>query len=205
VTLRDRFYALIEPLARPLMGVPPNLITLIAMLAGCLAGVAFWLSARSPLYYLAGSLLLLLSGLGDCLDGIVARRTASTSTLGDFFDHVADRVVNMSVLAGLALSASATATLGLGVAILVLLNSYLGTQIEASFGRRDYSGLGKGQLFVGLIVLGGVLAVFPAASLRLAGRAVGLVDLFLVLVGLGCLQAMAHRMRLALRLARGLE
>ena len=42
----------------------------------------------------------------------------------------------------------------------------------------------------------------PEAGLNLAEHRFGLVDVFFVLVGLGSVQAMIHRLRLALRMAR---
>ena len=121
--------------------------------------------------------------------------------IGDFLDHFFDRVVNIFILGGLALSPFASTSLGLGVTILVVLNSYLGTQIEASFGRRYYSGMGKLELFLGLIAISVALALVPQATLTVVGRDLSLLDLFFVVVGVMSLQAMGHRLRLAARLA----
>ncbi len=197
------YTALLEPVARRLARVNPNLISAASLVTGCLAGVAYWMTARDPSYFLLGASLVALSGVSDSLDGLVARRSGRSSELGDFLDHFFDRVVEIAILAGLAFSPTATTGLGLAVGLVVLLNSYLGTQIEASFGVRSYSGLGKAELFVGLVLGSLLLAYIPSLSIRMLERSLTLVDLFFLVVALLTLQAMHHRLRLAMRLARG--
>jgi hypothetical protein len=104
---------------------------------------------------------------------------------------------------GLSLSPGASLILGLAMIILMVLNSYMGTQIQASFGKRYYTGLGKAELFVGL-VLGSVLLTFvPDASFTAFGRTVSVINLFLGLVGASSVLGIVHRFRLGLRLAAG--
>ncbi len=201
--MRDWFIGVLTPLARRLGDVRPNAISVASLLTGCLAGTAFWLGSRVPALYAAGGVLVALSGILDGLDGVVARLHGRSSALGDFLDHVFDRVVNVGILVGLALSPHASLELGLVATIAVLLNSYLGTQIHASFGRRDYSGLGKAELFVALVLLSFLLALCPDMVLHVLGREISPIDVFFLLVGALALQAMVHRVRLAARLARG--
>lgn len=85
--------------------------------------------------------------------------------------------------------------------ILTLLNSYLGTQIEATFGRREYTGLGKAEQFIGLIGFAAVLAVAPAFALSLGGLRLTAANTLFVLLGLGTLAGLVHRVRLGLSLA----
>jgi len=200
--IRDWFYRLISPLATPFAGVDPNVITGFAALTGCGAGVAYALTGRSPAWFVVGAALVLLSGLADALDGIVARQQDRATVLGDFLDHFFDRVVEAAVMVGLAVSRGATPPLGVAATLAVVLNSYLGTQIHASFGRRDYTGLGKGQFIAGLVVGSVLLAVFPDAAIDVAGMSMSGVDVLLGLIGVLAVQAMVHRLRLAVRLAR---
>lgn len=192
-------------MARRLATVNPNTISVLALIVGVAAGLSYWSTRFDSRCFLLGGLLVAISGIGDLLDGDVARLTGRTSPLGDFLDHFFDRLVNMSILGGLAVSPYSRTSLGLAVTILVLLNSYLGTQIEASFGRRSYSGLGKLELFLGLIGISGVLAFMPHASFNVAGREISLLDAFFLLVGSLSIQAMGHRLRLAGRLAAAPE
>jgi phosphatidylglycerophosphate synthase len=178
-------------------------VSVFALLTGCLAGVAYALTRLSPGYFFLGGLLAAVSALADGLDGVMARLHGRTSTLGDFLDHFFDRLVEVAILGGLALSPHATTTLGLAVLVGVLLTSYLGTQIQASFGARHYTGLGKAELFVGLVLASAVLGVTPNASIPFLGREVSLVDALFAVVGLSTVHALVHRLRLAMRLASG--
>jgi phosphatidylglycerophosphate synthase len=185
-----------------LAGVHPNTITFVSLVTGCLAGLAFYWSNHSPAFFIVAGCLVAVSGLADALDGLVARRYDRTSRLGDFLDHFFDRIIEIAILTGLALSANASTVLGLVAVILVVLNSYIGTQIEASFGKRFYTGLGKLQLFIGLILGSFLLGLLPDAVVPILGYKVSLVDLFFIIVCILTVQAISHRFRLAMRLAR---
>lgn len=196
------YLALLTPIARRLGRVSPNAVTLASLTIGLAAGACFALTGRDTRLYFVAAGLVALSGVADSLDGLMARMHHRRTTLGDFLDHFLDRVVDVAVLVGLALSPHATTTFGLAVTLVVLLNAYLGTQIEATFQRRFYSGLGKAELFVGLVVGAIVLGIAPDSAIPLGGRRFPLVDVFFVLMGILALPAIAHRFRLALRLAR---
>jgi len=183
------------------MRLHPNTISYVALVAGVAGGFCYWAAGHTPWFYLGGAALITISGLLDCFDGIVARETGTASSFGDFLDHVLDRIVNMAIFFGLALSPNASTALGLAAAILVLMNSYLGTQIHASFGSRDYTGLGKAQLFIALVAASVVLFFFPDAALDIARGQLSLVDGLFILIAIATLQAMVHRIRLARRLA----
>jgi len=200
-TIRDLFIALLTPMARAMARVHPNTITVVSLLTGCMAGACYWLSSRNAALCFLGGALVALSGIADGLDGVVARLHGRTSAAGDFLDHFFDRIVEIAIVVGLALSPGATTTLGLGVAILVVLHSYLGTQIQASFGTRYYTGFGKAEFFIALVLISVLLGLNPEASLRIMGRELSAIDIFFAVVGVVTLQAMVHRLRLALRLA----
>lgn len=198
--MREFFINLFTPLARYLRGVHPNTLTLIGVVTGGLAGVSYALAGYGAVFYLLGGALVGVSGAADSLDGIVARMYGRTSRTGDFMDHFFDRVVNIAIFTGLAFSPGASPILGLLTVIVVMLNSYLGTQIEASFGKRYYGGVGKAELFVGIIIGSVVLSAFQGAVFPVAGHSVSLVDVFFVLMGLSTLLGLLHRFRYALQL-----
>ena len=197
--MRAFFVALFTPLARRLRGVSPTALTLVSLVAGVAAGGAFALASRGPSWYAAAALLLALSGAADSLDGIVARMTAQVTAGGDFLDHFVDRIVEIAVLSGIAFSPHASRTLGLYVLVATLLHSYLGTQIEASFGGRRREGPGKEEHFVALIAFALVLVAFPDLSFAVTSRSVSLPDAFLAALGLATLAGIAHRLVLARR------
>ena len=87
---------LIDPLARRLIGIPPNVITLLS----CLFGIAVipLLAFDLPI---AAAAALVLSGYLDVLDGTVARLRRETSPFGTVLDICADRLVEAAVIVGL--------------------------------------------------------------------------------------------------------
>jgi phosphatidylglycerophosphate synthase len=184
-------------------GVHPNTISVFAAVVGCAAGVAYAATERSGALFALGGVLVLISGLADAVDGIVARQTGRATAFGDFLDHVLDRLVETVILLGLAAARGATPELGVVVTLIVVFNSYVGTQVEASFGRRDYTGLGKGQFVAGLVVGSALLAVWPDLRVPLGQASVSGLDVMLGLIGVLAVQAVGHRLRIAARLARG--
>jgi archaetidylinositol phosphate synthase len=198
--IRDFFTWLFTPLARRLGGVHPDVLTGVSILTGCLAGLSFWLARHGDGFYLAGGALVAVSGACDSLDGLVARLHGRTSLRGDFLDHFGDRLVNVAIFAGLAFSPGACPALGLGTVILVMLNSYLGTQIEATFGVRYYGGLGKAELFVALIAIAVLLPLLKDLGVTVAGVRIVFVNLAFVALALLTAWALVLRLRHALRL-----
>ena len=183
-------------------GWNPNTITYLALLCGCAAGLCFYLARLDTLFYLLAGGLVALSGICDSLDGIVARMYERISKKGDFLDHFFDRVSDVAILLGLTYSPGASSVLGTCCLVLALLNAYLGTQMEASFGERFYGGVGKAELFVALVLLSILLWVFPGPLFSLYGYSHGLVNIFFViLVGFIVLSMSQRFRRLAVLLA----
>ena len=197
--MRQFFITLFSPLARFLGRVNPNALTFLSLLLGIMAGISFVLTRQSSLFFLIGGGLTALSGIADSLDGIVARMYAKETKTGDFLDHFADRLVDVAILAGLTFSNGAHATIGFILIILVLLHSYLGTQIEATLGERSYKGTGKAELFVAFAAFS-ILAFFLEDwSLDAAGIKMGAVDLFMVILCGATLLSFLQRLKRGLQ------
>lgn len=143
---RDRLHRWFEPAA---MRCPlsPNAITVIALALNMIA--AGLLMRR---LFLAGMALLIIGGLADAFDGIVARVQNKTSPYGDFLDHFADRVSDILLIAGWLVGNRVRLEITLAAVILVLLNGYIGTQIEATWHQRDYDTMGRGEFVLALVV-----------------------------------------------------
>jgi len=115
------------------------------------------------------SVLVLLSGYLDALDGKVARLTGKSSRKGDFIDHVLDRYSDVLLIGAIAVSSWCSPYLGLVAMVGVLLTSYMGTQAQAVGAGRRYAGLlGRADRMVLLIaapmvqwlmMLGGVSSI----------------------------------------------
>jgi archaetidylinositol phosphate synthase len=104
---RSRFISYLEPVADLFVriGITPNQISLLALLAGILCAVLFFRRE-----FLFGSLALLASALFDLVDGSVARKTGSHTDFGAVFDWIVDKYVDALALLGVGLSGIAIIT-----------------------------------------------------------------------------------------------
>ena len=143
---RDRLARWFTPLAR---GCPlsPNVITTIALILN-LIGAAF-LYTR---HFLVAIVFIAVSGFADAFDGVVARVQNKASRFGDFLDHFLDRVGDAAIAVTWMMGSGVRLELIATGMIVVMLNGYIGTQIEASFGHRSYEGVGRGEFVLALVV-----------------------------------------------------
>ncbi|MHC1627177.1 MAG: CDP-alcohol phosphatidyltransferase family protein [Methanoculleaceae archaeon] len=100
-SLRPRFIRFFDPAARFCirLGISPNQISLLSLFFGILC--AFLYSHR---YFLAGSILLIISGLCDLIDGSVARLVSKSTQFGAVFDWIVDKYVDALAIFGVGLS-----------------------------------------------------------------------------------------------------
>ncbi len=87
-----------EPLTRLLVKsrLSPNALTLIGLLAA--GGSAYLISTGS---FVIGGIVLLISGVFDLLDGMLARGTNRVTAFGGVLDSVSDRIGEAGILLGL--------------------------------------------------------------------------------------------------------
>ena len=97
-TLKHLVHAALAPLVRLLawVGLGPDALTVIGVVFSVFAGLAYFEGG-----FRLGSLLLLLAGLCDILDGELARTGNRASTFGAFLDSTLDRLAEALVLLGI--------------------------------------------------------------------------------------------------------
>ena len=117
--------------------ITPNQISFIGLIIAFLAGFSFYTGERG---YLAGIILIAISGMLDLLDGELARKRGDASNKGDFLDHVLDRYADIAIIGGLAAGVGQY-LVGFVAITGVLMTSYVGTQIQAVGSSRKYAGL----------------------------------------------------------------
>lgn len=144
---RERLHRWFTPLARR-CPFSPNAITLTALALNAAAAALLW-----QRHFALAIVLLIVGGLADAFDGIVARLQQKSSRFGDFLDHFADRVSDTLLIAGWLLGNRVRTEVLVAVLIAVLLNGYIGTQIEATWHERNYDSLGRGEFVLALVVL----------------------------------------------------
>jgi phosphatidylglycerophosphate synthase len=120
------------------LNIPPNAITLLSIVAGTLAAYAFYTH-----HVLTGAVLLLISGLLDLADGIVARHNDKATKFGAVLDWLADKFVD-----GLVLGAVAVAYANPWVAIVLITVNMLHTFIKpVAYAEIGFSQREKGKIW----------------------------------------------------------
>lgn len=167
-------------------GVHPDVITLSALGISAAGGAAFALAGRYPWLLLAAPAVALVRTALNALDGLVAKRTGKARPWGEVLNEFSDRLADVALLGGLALSGLASGYLAAAAIVTVLLGSYLGTLSKAAGGPRQYGGvLGKADRML-LLSLAAPLAVFVDGEIVLnATFAIVLVGSVLTIVQRG--------------------
>jgi archaetidylinositol phosphate synthase len=190
---RDRLHRWFAPLARR-CPLSPNTITVLALLLNV---VAAWLMYERR--FIAALGFIVIGGLADAFDGIVARVQEKSSRYGDFLDHFCDRVSDLLLVTGWLLGNGVRVELAVGVILAVMLNGYIGTQIEATWHERNYDSVGRGEFVLALIV-------FPTVSQNgwssLAPRGLLIAEWMSLLLLAFAILGIVQRFALASRLER---
>lgn len=99
LAVEQGFLRATDPLVRGLIraGVTPNTLTTVGALVILASSVAYGIG-----WVRWGGVLILLSGVVDTLDGQVARKGASTTRFGAFYDSTLDRVGDGASFIGIA-------------------------------------------------------------------------------------------------------
>lgn len=127
--LRESLASLLEIITQPLQSLPPDLITLLGLLASLTAAV-FYLQATSA-SILIGALYLVLSGYFDVADGFIAKKKRATTKFGALLDSVADRYSDAIIVGALIVGGLADPLIGIAALAGFFLVSYVRARAEA--------------------------------------------------------------------------
>ncbi|HVR42445.1 MAG TPA: CDP-alcohol phosphatidyltransferase family protein [Thermoanaerobaculia bacterium] len=199
--LRGRVGGWLVPVARR-SPLSPNTLTLLALASNLAAAAALASAGRWAWGYPTAILLATAGGTLDILDGVVARVQGLASRWGDFLDHVSDRISDVALLTGWIVGAGVSAPIGLLALIGVMLNGYAGTQIEASFGTREYHTTGRVEYYAA--ILGFPMLAWLGGAKVEATRVAGLplLDLLTLALAVFALIGVGQRLVHARSLAR---
>jgi phosphatidylglycerophosphate synthase len=194
---RSRLERWFTPMARR-CPLSPNAISILALLLNITAAALFYTR-----HFLLAIAFIAIGGFADAFDGIVARVQAKSSRYGDFLDHFCDRVSDILLIAGWLLGNEVRIELVVVLLVAVMLNGYIGTQIEATWRERNYDAMGRGEFVLALII-------YPIASylLRTLGFAsatyatLRIAEWMSLLLLAFALLGIAQRFALAARLER---
>ena len=110
--------------------INPNLLTVVGTLVSIGSAAAFALGRFGW-----GAVLILVGGIFDLVDGVIARRHGTATAFGAFLDSTLDRLADMAILLGIMLHYAARGDAGTvllaGVALIAsVLTSYAKARAE---------------------------------------------------------------------------
>ena len=95
-------FALVRPMQGRFESVSPNHLTLLSGVIGMLSGLCSYRSVEhGPAWLAFGAVLLMLSAVVDCADGMLARLRRQSSEFGRLLDGIVDQVVGLSAWYGI--------------------------------------------------------------------------------------------------------
>ncbi len=138
-------------------GISPNSWTLVSLLFAVASGLTYMsplLAAGIGWYYpsLAGSIMLLISGFFDIVDGSVARTLKQSSKKGAFLDSILDKISESLIFIGIAVGGLASPLFCQVAISLSLMVSYARSRSE-SMGI-ELKGVGIGERAERLLSVG---------------------------------------------------
>ena len=195
--VKPRFRALLRGMMPALQAIHPDWITLWGLLCSLLAAALFQTAEADRWPFLVIPVLLLLRIVFNALDGMVAQATGKARAFGEVLNEMTDRLSDLSILLGIAVSSLSSLPWGVAAAVLVLLSSYAGLLGKAVGAGRQYGGiLGKADrmLYLGLVCLA---AFFVGNPIVMASGPVSLRLFDLLLAAFAVLALLTTAQRVA--------
>jgi archaetidylinositol phosphate synthase len=153
----------VEAKAAHRIGLTPNRISVIGVALAFLSAIAYWAYGTwqtQKLYILLATVLLLLSGFCDALDGVLARLYQETTAFGGFLDSLLDRYADAAVYAGIIVGGLCYPFWGLTALVGSLLVSYARARAEAGGIKTESVGLAERAERIIILAAASIAAVF---------------------------------------------
>ena len=143
------------------IGLTPNRITVLGAFLAFLSAFVYAEWQANPFLLLLATVLLLLSGFCDVLDGLVARLYKQATMFGGFLDSLLDRYADAIVYVGIGFGGLCNLYWGLIAAIIgSLLVSYSRARAEAAGLKMESIGLAERAERILILVVASLVAIF---------------------------------------------
>jgi phosphatidylglycerophosphate synthase len=191
------------------LGIHPDVISYLSIVAAAAAAICFWQSRHLPIVFLIlAPAFCYLRLWFNMLDGMVAIAGKTASLRGEILNDLPDRISDVLIFIGVAHSGWGNPLIAYWTAIFALLTAYVGTLGQAVTGRREFAGImSKPWRMVTLQIGSSVLLV-----LILLGRShisvlgLSVMDCTCLMVIAGCVQTVwvrLHRILATLKTKKG--
>jgi len=134
------------------LGLTPNHVSILGIIFAALAAVAYTQWEFNRILLMLAPVLMLISGLFDALDGVIARVYGETTKFGGFFDSMLDRYADAFVLGGIIIGGLTNLAWGLAAIMGSLLVSYARARAEAAGVKMESVGLAERAERIVLVV-----------------------------------------------------
>jgi archaetidylinositol phosphate synthase len=167
------------------IGLTPNTITVIGAFLAFLSAFVYAEWQTHSIVLLLATVLLLLSGFCDVLDGVVARLYQQATVFGGFLDSLLDRYADAVVYVGIGFGGLCNVYWGLAAAIIgSLLVSYTRARAEAAGMKMESIGLAERAERVLILAVASLVSIFWQPTMVMNGA----IILLAVLTNLTVLQ-----------------
>lgn len=123
------------------LGIPPDAISYLSIVAALAAALCFWKSGRNTWLLIIAPVFCYLRLWFNMLDGMVAVAAGKASARGEIVNDLPDRISDVIIFVGVAQSDLMNPLIGYWTAILSLLTAYVGLFGQAIGGRREFGGI----------------------------------------------------------------
>lgn len=160
--LKERIQRMLatEAKAAHKLGLTPNRISAIGIILAFLSALTYAEWQNNTLYLLLATILLLLSGFCDALDGIVARLYQQTTQFGGFLDSLLDRYADAAIYAGIIIGNLCDPLWGLIALAGSLLVSYSRARAEAAGIKTESVGIAERAERLIILAAASILALY---------------------------------------------
>ena len=179
------------------LGIPPDAISYLSIMAALAAALCFWKSGRNAWLLVIAPLFCFLRLWFNMLDGMVAVAAGQASARGEIVNDLPDRISDVIILVGVAHSHLMSSLIGYWTAIFSLFTAYVGLLGQAIGGRREFGGImSKPWRMVALSL--GAWAMFLCRSFQAGLHDFGrltILDWTCLVIIAGCLQTIIVRLK----------
>jgi phosphatidylglycerophosphate synthase len=173
------------------VGIHPDLISYLSILAASIAAICFRLSGGNRWLLIVATLFCFLRLWFNMLDGMVAVAANKASRRGEILNDLPDRISDVIIFVGVAHSMWMHTPLGYWAAIFAVLTAYVGLFGQALGGQREFGGMmSKPWRMVALSI--GALLTF---LLQRQPERFSILDLTCVIIIAGCVQTIVVRLK----------
>jgi archaetidylinositol phosphate synthase len=148
------------------IGLTPNAVSFIGLALALSSAATYANTQDRPLWILLATILLLISGFCDALDGVIARIYQQTTFFGGFFDSLLDRYSDAAVYAGIIIGGLCDPFWGLAALAGSIMVSYSRARAEAIDIKMESVGVAERAERMLILSLASIVAIFWLPALN---------------------------------------